>query len=209
MFVAVAALAAGCTDRSGAASPKGNGNSTAQSNGSSLDTRAGNGHGNTTAGQLPTVDAADIDVQPVDETDFQAVLEEHRGKFILVDAWATWCHPCREGFPYTVELARKYPDKLAVISLSFDEPEQEEEFAKVVEFLAGHPGPVRHLISAYGGSEESYTNFRIEGGALPNIKIYDPQGNLVKTFSSGDPDNVWDHTDVEAAVEKLLSGAAE
>lgn len=31
-----------------------------------------------------------------------------RGKVVLVDMWATWCGPCRNVMPHTVEIAKKY-----------------------------------------------------------------------------------------------------
>ncbi|HCX57435.1 MAG TPA: alkyl hydroperoxide reductase, partial [Sphingobacterium sp.] len=38
-----------------------------------------------------------------------------KGKFILIDFWATWCGPCRKVIPELNEWQKKYGDKLVII----------------------------------------------------------------------------------------------
>ena len=46
----------------------------------------------------------------------------------MVDAWATWCGPCKENFPHVVEMHQKYAGKgLAVVSLSLDDRDKPEK----------------------------------------------------------------------------------
>ena len=45
-----------------------------------------------------------------------------KGKFVLIDFWATWCGPCRRSIPDLNKFYAKYGDRLAVIGVS-DEPE--------------------------------------------------------------------------------------
>ena len=48
-------------------------------------------------------------------------LAEHRGKVVLFNVWATWCHPCRDEIPELRQLQAKYADRgLELIGVSVD-----------------------------------------------------------------------------------------
>jgi thiol-disulfide isomerase/thioredoxin len=49
-------------------------------------------------------------------------LSSTRGKYVLIDFWASWCAPCRKAIPHLKELYAKYqPKGLEIISLSADQ----------------------------------------------------------------------------------------
>ena len=48
-------------------------------------------------------------------------LESFKGKFILINFWATWCGPCRIEIPHLIELQRQYGDDLVVLGVSIDD----------------------------------------------------------------------------------------
>lgn len=49
-------------------------------------------------------------------------LSELRGKYIVIDVWATWCGPCKQEAPYFEKLALKYKKgKIQFLSLSVDD----------------------------------------------------------------------------------------
>ncbi|HEX8672325.1 MAG TPA: TlpA disulfide reductase family protein [Longimicrobium sp.] len=60
-------------------------------------------------------------------------LKEMRGKPVLLNVWATWCHPCREEIPALQKIHQARPG-LAVVGVSVDDPGQEEE---IRAFLRG------------------------------------------------------------------------
>jgi len=141
-----------------------------------------------------------VSVRVVDEAEFAQVLRQYRGKVVLVDYWATWCGGCRELFPHTVELSRRFADRgLVVISLSLDDPEEQPS---VLEWLASNGATFDNFISRYGGSNKTLDAFELEDGVLPIYRVYDRAGRLHKTLlSSEDPIGA---EDVDRAVEELL-----
>ena len=78
--------------------------------------------------------AAAPGLQPLDETRFTRIVEEHKGKVVLFDFWATWCDPCRAELPELIKLERKLGSRgLVLVTVSADEPEQESAALKFLE----------------------------------------------------------------------------
>ena len=50
-------------------------------------------------------------------------LADLRGRWVLVNFWATWCVPCREEMPYLDRLAAEQAELLAVLAVNMREPE--------------------------------------------------------------------------------------
>jgi|TARA_B110000467_G_C18220363_1_gene422648 peroxiredoxin len=51
----------------------------------------------------------------------KVALEDFKGRYVLVNFWATWCVPCKIEMPSLEELHRKFPsNKLAVLPISND-----------------------------------------------------------------------------------------
>lgn len=49
-------------------------------------------------------------------------LENYKGKYVLLDFWASWCVPCREDNPYVKAAYEKFKDKnFVIIGVSIDE----------------------------------------------------------------------------------------
>jgi len=50
---------------------------------------------------------------------FPLALKRLRGKVVVIDFWATWCHPCRMVIPWLIEQYNKHKDKgLIIIGLT-------------------------------------------------------------------------------------------
>lgn len=54
-----------------------------------------------------------------EELPFKEILEEYKGKKILIDIWATWCGDCIKGMPTIVQLQEEHKD-VVFLFLSID-----------------------------------------------------------------------------------------
>ena len=142
---------------------------------------------------LPETSLLEIDAPGLDR-----LLEKHRGKVVLVDFWASWCGSCMELLPHTIELHNRFYDRgLVVITVSLDDSDDEPAVRRL---LGRHGATTENYLARYGVGPEAFSAFRIEDGALPHLRLYDRQGNLLRTFAAGDAPI--DPREVERAVHQ-------
>ena len=79
-------------------------------------------------------------------------LSDFRGKFVLLDFWATWCAPCLNELPHLRKLSQSFSEKLQVIGLAHDHPRSLEDFLKEQEHKILYPNGVSapKIEKAYG-----------------------------------------------------------
>lgn len=99
---------------------------------------------------------------------------EFRGKYLLIDFWATWCGPCVVELPYLRRAHEMYRNQgLVILSVSFDERRDG------IKRLRGARGSMPWL-SAFdprGFAGESARVFEIAG--IPRPILIDPEGKIV------------------------------
>ena len=97
-------------------------------------------------------------------------LSDYRGKWVLVNFWATWCPPCLEEVPDLVALheAHKKTD-LVVIGVALDSSRE-----SVVEFVAKRHVSYPVVMGDYELAEQVG-----EVNALPTSYLFDPSGKLL------------------------------
>lgn len=60
-------------------------------------------------------------------------LEQFRGRVVLLNVWATWCHPCREEIPVLQALHARYaPQGLELVGVSVDARGEEDTIREFV-----------------------------------------------------------------------------
>jgi thiol-disulfide isomerase/thioredoxin len=89
---------------------------------------------------------------------------DSKGKFVMIDFWATWCGPCKKAIPEVNKWAEKYKDQMVVIGLS-DEPE-----SKVLAMKT----PVMEYYSAIDTKKRMKSTFQVTG--IPHVVVIDPEG---------------------------------
>ena len=93
-----------------------------------------------------------------------------RGKYVLVDFWASWCGPCRQQIPDLIGLYQQYKEKgLTVLGIAFrDKPEETEHAIRDL----GIPYP--QIINA---QNIPATLYGID--ALPHTILFAPDGTII------------------------------
>ena len=115
------------------------------------------------------------DPEMIDTQGFQKVLEQNRGKALLVNFWATWCEPCRHEYPMLNDLAKQYaPQGLKVVGVSLDD---DGDLILMRRFLARYK-PIFPNYRKKPGGIDVFTRAVLPGwtGSLPVSIFYGKDG---------------------------------
>jgi peroxiredoxin len=100
-------------------------------------------------------------------------LQQHRGKVVMLDFWATWCPPCLDQMPAVQALAddESLADTAVILSVNADEQSSQRE-RNVQRFLKKHDFDFTTLIDD-GSVSAQYGVTR-----LPTLVVISPEGEL-------------------------------
>ncbi len=97
-------------------------------------------------------------------------LSEYKGKWVLVNFWATWCPPCLEEIPDLVALHENKKNKLVVIGVAMDYRDPKEVLTFAEQQMISYP-------IVLGDSHSVAEVGPVRG--LPTTYLFDPQGKVV------------------------------
>jgi thiol-disulfide isomerase/thioredoxin len=138
----------------------------------------------------------------IDAQGYEKLVQQHRGKPLLINLWATWCEPCRDEYPLLNELAKEYsPKGLQVVGVNYD---QEGDLILMRRFIARYK-PVFPNYRKKQGSEAEFSQAVLPGwnGALPTTLFYDKDGKQVGHQVGAGSREVF-----ESAIRQLLGSSA-
>jgi len=102
-------------------------------------------------------------------------LSSFRGKYVLVDFWASWCKPCRQENPNVVKAYNRFKDKnFAILGVSLDRPGQKDDWTKAI---------MQDKLTWTHVSDLMYWNspvvplYNISG--IPYNVLVDPEGKII------------------------------
>lgn len=105
---------------------------------------------------------------------FDEVIQQHHGKVIYLDFWASWCTPCRKSFPWMNDMKAKYQEQgLVVLSVNLDANKSLAE-----KFLLETPAQFDIFYDSKGKVAKQ---FKIKG--MPSSYLIDRNGELVSAHT--------------------------
>jgi thiol-disulfide isomerase/thioredoxin len=99
-----------------------------------------------------------------------------KGKYLVINFWATWCTPCLKEIPAFVKFYNDHSDKVEILGLNYEGMNVEAVNDFKDRFDVNYP-----IILYAGSNEAEYVKFGDLVG-MPTTLIYDPDGELLHTF---------------------------
>jgi len=143
----------------------------------------GSGPGLTAGQQAPDLTMPGINGKPISISSF-------KGKYLLVDFWASWCGPCRAENPNVVAAYNKYKDKnFTILGVSLD-----QDKASWMEAIKKDGLAWNHMSDLKYWNSEAVTTYQFDG--IPFNVLVDPTGKIIATSLRG--------ADLEAKLDEVL-----
>ena len=99
-----------------------------------------------------------------------------RGKYLVINFWATWCTPCLKEIPAFVKFYEENSDHVEILGLDFEPVDLEIINDYVGRFSINYP-----IVLYNEDNDSQYSNFG-EIVGMPTTQIYSPEGELLHTF---------------------------
>lgn len=126
-----------------------------------------------------------------------SLAEINKGRFVLIDFWASWCGPCRRANPNLVSIYTKYKDKkfkeakkgFTIVSVSLDKDKE----AWVNAIKADNLNWPYHMSDLGGWQSKPAVLYGIQ--YIPQAFLIDPNGKIIGKYMKAE--------EAEGDIEKL------
>ncbi len=126
-------------------------------------------------------------------------LSDYRGKYVLLDFWASWCVPCRAGNPHLVNLYKVYKNKgLVIIGISSDEKSQEAWKRAIIKDKLKW---VHVLRGAKSETDTSNLNYKFSVNSIPTKILIDKNGAIIGRWDGQTEQN---DNDMDEVLKKAM-----
>jgi peroxiredoxin len=116
-----------------------------------------------------------MDFTQPDTTGSPISLSSFRGKYVLVDFWASWCGPCRNENPNVVESYNKFKSKnFTILGVSLDRPGRRDAW---VQAINADNLTWNHVSDLKFWDNAAAKLYHIQG--IPQNILVDPEGKIV------------------------------
>lgn len=117
--------------------------------------------------QAPQFEGVSIDNRPI-------ALADLKGKYVVIDVWATWCGPCRQESPYFDKLAIKYKDndKVQFVAASIDD--------NIQQWFIDAKSKSKSVLQIHLNDKDKFSK-DYNAQSIPRFILIDPQGNFLNS----------------------------
>lgn len=115
-----------------------------------------------------------------------------KGKYVLIDFWASWCVPCRRSFPHMREVYKKYKsDDFEIYSVSID-----EDKSAWIKAVSEEKNP---WLQSLDNKNISQKGFAVTG--VPSTFLIDPKGVIIAKEVGFDPEG---NSEIEKKIKEIF-----
>lgn len=115
-----------------------------------------------------------------EETDFitkeKITNNSLKGKYTLIDFWGSWCGHCIDGIPELVDIHNIYGDRLNILSIATDKPQDKE---KLKRLIADNGMKWKHIWSNYNLPSDQLLFKKFEIDVFPTVILLDTNANEI------------------------------
>lgn len=112
----------------------------------------------------PIFEATTLDNKPFISTDL-------KGKYIIIDVWATWCGPCKYQSPYFEKFAVKYKkENIQFVALSIDD--------RIDNWFVDAKSKSKSVLQLHVNDKKQFSK-NYNANSIPRFILIDPDGNLI------------------------------